>query len=132
MTRRGVLPWIAAAALLGASGCGSDDDDNAQAPTVTVTVPAAGPATTTADVATTTTTAAGDDAPENELSPEGRAVLAATEDLAADVSKTAEEFTAGRIDDDEAMARLESRVIARPICATVPRSCPPPTAPAGG
>jgi hypothetical protein len=107
MTRRGVLPWIAATALLGVAGCGSDDDDNAQAPTVTVTVPAAGPATTTTDEATTTTTAAGDDAPEDELSPEGRAVLAATEDLAADVSKTAEEFTAGRIDDDEAMARLE-------------------------
>jgi len=56
---------------------------------------------------TTTTTADGDDTPDNELSPEGRAVLAATEDLAADVSETAEDFTEGRIDDDEAMARLE-------------------------
>ena len=108
MTRRGVLPWIAAAALLGVAGCGSDDDDDdAQAPTVTTTVPAVAQDTTTTDEATTTTTADAGDRPENELSPEGRAVLAATEDLAADVSATAEEFTAGRIDDDEAMARLE-------------------------
>jgi len=106
MRRRRVLPWIAAAALLGVAGCGSDDNDD-QATTVTVTVPAGGQATTTTEGATTTTTAAGDDAPEDELSPEGRAVLAATEDLAGDVSATAEEFTAGRIDDDEAMARLE-------------------------
>lgn len=106
MRPRRVLPWIAAAALLGAAGCGSDDDDEPAA-TVTVTVPAGGQAATTTEDATTTTTAAGDDAPEDELSPEGRAVLAATEDLAADVSETAEEFVAGRIDDDEAMVRLE-------------------------
>ncbi|MDP1850501.1 MAG: hypothetical protein Q8K79_22110 [Solirubrobacteraceae bacterium] len=107
MRRRRVLPWIAAAALLGAAGCGSDDNDDEQAATATTTVPAVGQATTTTDDATTPATAAGDDAPADELSPEGRAVLAATEDLAADVSETAEEFTAGRIDDDEAMARLE-------------------------
>ena len=108
MRRRGILPWIAAAALLGAAGCGSDDDDDERAATVTATVPAAGqPTTTTTDDATTTTTAEAGDRPENELSPEGRAVLAATEDLATDVSETAEEFIAGRIDDDEAMARLE-------------------------
>ena len=75
---------------------------------MTATVPAAGqPTTTTTDDATTTTTAEAGDRPENELSPEGRAVLAATEDLATDVSETAEEFIAGRIDDDEAVARLE-------------------------
>ena len=34
-------------------------------------------------------------------------MLAATEDLAADVSETAQEFARGDIDDDEAMARLE-------------------------
>ena len=107
MTRRGVLPWIAAAALLGVAGCGSDDDDNAQAPTVTVTVPAAGRDDDDHRRGHDDHDRCRRRAPENELSPEGRAVLAATEDLAADVSKTAEEFTAGRIDDDEAMARLE-------------------------
>ena len=107
MRRRRVLPWIAAAALLGVAGCGSDDNDDEPAATATTTVPAVGQGTATTGDATTSTTADADDTPENELSPEGRAVLAATEDLAGDVSQTAEEFAAGRIDDDEAMARLE-------------------------
>lgn len=102
--RRRALPWLAAAALLGAAGCGSDDEDE-QAATATETTPPAGQVTTTTEDRTETTAGgAGDD---GELSPEGRAVLAATQDLAADISETAEEFAKGDIDDDEAMARLE-------------------------
>lgn len=104
MTPR-ILPWIAAAALLGAAGCGSDDDDNEQA--ATATTPAVGQATTTTEPRVQTTTVEDDRADGSELSPEGRAVLAATEDLAADVSETAQEFAEGSIDDEEAMARLE-------------------------
>lgn len=104
MTPR-ILPWIAAAALLSAAGCGSDDDDNAQP--ATATTPAVGQATTTTEDRAQTTTVEDDSGDGSELSPEGRAVLAATEDLAADVSETAQEFAAGSIDDEEAMARLE-------------------------
>jgi hypothetical protein len=98
-----MLPLIAAAMLLGIAGCGSDDDDQA------ATTPAVGQVTTTedrGDTATTTSTtgAAGD---SDELSPQARAVLAETQDLAADVSAVAEDFAEGRIDDEEAMARLE-------------------------
>ena len=110
--RSRVLPWIAAAALLSAAGCGSDDDDNAQP--ATATTPAAEQATTTTEdraqttpVEDETTTVEDDSADGSELSPEGRAVLAATEDLAADVSETAQAFAEGSIDDEEAMARLE-------------------------
>ena len=106
--RRRILPWIAAATLLSAAGCGSDDDDE---PTATATTPGVGQVTTTTEDRTQTTTVETDTEAEagdgGELSPEGRAVLAATQDLAADVSETAEEFADGRIDDDEAMARLE-------------------------
>ena len=99
---------MAAAVLLIAAGCGSDNEaDDEQAATATtpvggeITEPArdAGAGTDT----TETTTAASD----GELSPEGRAVLDATQDLAADVSETAEQFARGRLDEDEAMARLE-------------------------
>lgn len=104
MTTR-ILPWIAAAALLGAVGCGSDDEDNEQA--ATATTPAVGQATATTEDRVQTTTVEDDAADGSELSPEGRAVLAATEDLAADVSQTAQEFAEGSIDGEEAMARLE-------------------------
>lgn len=104
MTRR-ILPWIAAAALLSAAGCGSDDEDNEQA--ATATTPAVGQVTTTTEDRAQTTTVEDARADGGELSPEGRAVLAATEDLAADVSETAREFADGSIDDEEAMARLE-------------------------
>ena len=103
--RRRTLPWIAAAALLSAAGCGSDDEDNEQA--ATATTPAGGQATTTTEDRAQTTTVEDESTDGSELSPEGRAVLAATEDLAADVSETAQEFTEGSIDDEEAMARLE-------------------------
>lgn len=96
---------IAAAALFGVAGCGSDDDDNEAA---TATTPAVGQATTTTPAQPTETTAGASDADDgSELSAEGRAVLAATQDLAADVSGTAEEFAKGEIDDEEATARLE-------------------------
>jgi chromosome segregation ATPase len=105
MTRR-ILPWIAAAALVSAAGCGSDDEDNE--PAATTTAPAVGQATTTTEDPVPTTVADDDDdADGGELSPEGRAVLAATEDLAGDVSETAQEFAEGSIDDEEATARLE-------------------------
>lgn len=94
---------IAAAALLGGAGCGSDDGADDQAATTTAPggqVTATTPERTTTQ--TTTETAAG-----GELSPEGRAVLDATQDLAADVSETAQEFGRGRIDEAEARARLE-------------------------
>jgi hypothetical protein len=96
---------IAAAALLGATGCGSDDDDEQAA---TTTTPAAGAQTTTTDTRSTTTqTTTASSADGERLSPEGRAVLDASQDLAADVSETAQEFARGRIDEDEAVARLE-------------------------
>ena len=103
--KRRILPWIAAAALFGAAGCGSDDEDNEQA--ATATTPAAGQATTTAEDRAQTTTVGDDSADGDELSPEGRAVLVATEDLAADVSETAQEFADGTTEEEEAIARLE-------------------------
>lgn len=101
MTNRASV--LASAALLGLAGCGSDDggSDEQQA---TATTPAAGQVTTTDGRSPTTTDA---QARDGRLSPEGRAVLDATQDLAVDVSETADEFARGRIDDDEAMARLE-------------------------
>jgi len=103
--RQRVLPLIAAAALMGVAGCGSDDDDNEAA---TTTTPAVGQATTTTPEEPTETTAGASDVDDDsELSAEGRAVLAATQDLAADVSRTAEAFAQGDIDDEEAVARLE-------------------------
>ncbi len=104
--RQRILPLIAAAALLGVAGCGSDDDDNEAS---TSTAPAVGqPTTTTAPPTETTADASDVDGDsDSELSAEGRAVLAATQDLAADVSETAEAFAKGDIDDEEAMARLE-------------------------
>ena len=102
--RHRILPWIAAAVLLSTAGCGSDNDDDEQA--ATATTPAREQTTTTTESGprSTTTTAGGAGV---ELSADGRAVLAATQDLAADVSETAEQYAEGRIDDDEAMARLE-------------------------
>ncbi len=99
--RTRILTVIAAAALLGVAGCGSDDDDDKAA---TVTTPAAGTATAT-DPAPTTATQTGSSG--DALSPEGRAVLDASQDLAADVSQTVEDFARGRIEQDEAIARLE-------------------------
>lgn len=105
--RHRIITFIAAAALLGAAGCGADDDDDQAA---TATTPAAGEVTATIPTTTQTTpedpttTVTGSD---GELSPEGRAVLDASQDLAADVSETAQEFARGRIEQDEAMARLE-------------------------
>ena len=101
---------MAAAVLLIAAGCGDDNDaDDEQA--ATATAPAAGEVTEPARDAgvgtDTTDTEATTAARDGELSPEGRAVLDATQDLAADVSETAEEFGRGRIDQDEATARLE-------------------------
>ena len=103
-----MLPVIAAATLLGVGGCGSDDDDEQAA---TTTTPAAGQVTTTSEDRSSTTADRGRDGRDGDgdaqLSAQGRAVLAATEDLAADVSETAEAFAKGDIDDEEAMARLE-------------------------
>lgn len=107
--RHRILTLIAAAALLSAAGCGSDDDDQAATTTtpaggeVTTTTPDRIPTTTTTTPATTTDDAGADE----ELSARARAVLAETQDLAADVSRAAEEFARGSIDEDEAMARLE-------------------------
>jgi len=104
--RQRILPCIAAALLLSFAGCGSDDDDADSA--ATATTPAGGqvPTTTTTTTTTagseTTTAAAGD-----QLSAEGRAIFDASQDLAADVTETAEQFADGRIDDEEATARLE-------------------------
>ena len=102
-----MLPVIAAATLLGVAGCGSDDDERA----ATTTTPAAGQATlTTQEPAKAAPADVGSDGSgdgDAQLSAEGRAVLAATQDLAADVSETAEEFAKGDIDAQEAMARLE-------------------------
>jgi hypothetical protein len=105
--RHRILTLIAGAALLSAAGCGSDNDDGEHA--ATATTPAVGQATTMADATTATTEADSESAARGgrELSPEGRAVLAETQDLAGDVSQTAEDFAEGRIDDDEAKARLE-------------------------
>lgn len=103
-----IITFIAAAALLGAAGCGSDDDDDQAATATTPTVPevtATTPTTTEPAVGSPTTTVT--ESEEGELSPEGRAVLDASQDLAADVSETAEGFVRGSIDQDEAMARLE-------------------------
>ncbi len=94
------LILIAAATALGVAGCGSDDDDNDRAATATtpaITQPAATP---TPDPATTST---GDD---EQLSPESRALLAASQDLAADVGTTATDLQKGRLDSDEATARF--------------------------
>lgn len=102
--RRPLIAAIAAGALLGA-GCGSDDesDDNR----ATTTTPAGGQVTATTEVPTTTPTTTATTADGDQLSPEGRAVLDATQDLADDVSETGEEFVRGRIEQDEAVARLD-------------------------
>lgn len=104
-----IITFIAAAALLGAAGCGSDDEDDQAA---TTTTPAAGevattPTTPTPEVTTETGQTTTATASDVRLSPEGRAVLDASQDLAADVSETAEQFARDRIDEDEALARLE-------------------------
>ena len=98
--RHSIIILIACAALLPAAGCGSDDGDDERA----ATTPAGGPPTTTGQANDAPTSTAEDNA---TLSPQGRAVLAASEDLAVDVSETAEDFVRGRIDADEAKARLE-------------------------
>lgn len=102
-----IITLIAAAALLGAAGCGDDDDDQAATATTPAVpeVTATTPTTTEPAVGSPTTTVT--ESEEGELSPEGRAVLDASQDLAADVSETAEGFARGSIDQDEAMARLE-------------------------
>lgn len=103
--RRAIISCISAAALLGAAGCGSDNDaDGEQAATATITTPAGGQVTTTSDERSQTTTEAGG---SGRLSPQGRAVLASAQDLAADVGATAQEYARGRIEKGEAMARLE-------------------------
>ncbi len=95
------LTLIVAAVTLGIAGCGSDDDDNDTA--ATATVPAiTQPAETPSDTSTATT-ATGDD---EQLSPESRALLAASQDLAADVSNIATDFQKGRLDGDEATAQF--------------------------
>jgi CHASE3 domain sensor protein len=101
--RHRIASLVAAAALLGAAGCGSDDGADEQA--ATTTTPAADQATTTTGATSPTTTETGERG--GRLSPEGRAVLAATQDLAADVSETAEDFARGRIDEQEARAQME-------------------------
>lgn len=100
-----ITSLIATVALLGAAGCGSDDDAADGDRAATTTTPAAGQVTTaTTEQATPTTTA---EEADGELSPRGRAVLAASQDLAADVGETAREFARGRIEQEEAIARLE-------------------------
>lgn len=103
--RHAIITCISAAALLGAAGCGSDNgaEDNKQAATATATTGGQKTATTDERAQSTTTTAGR----SGRLSPQGRAVLTATQDLAADVGETAKEFARGRIEKDEAMARLE-------------------------
>ncbi len=98
--RLSIIILIVCAALLPAAGCGSEDggDDERAA-----TTPAGGQPTTTDEASEPATGTSEVDA---SLSPEGRAVLAASQDLAADVSETAEDFVRGRIEADEAMARL--------------------------
>ena len=99
--RRPLMVVMAAAALVGA-GCGSDDEPyNEQAP-----APPGVQTTATTEAPTITPTPTRTTA-DGELSPEGRAVLDASQDLAADVSETAEDFARGRIDQDEAVARLD-------------------------
>jgi len=103
--RQRILPCIGAVLLLSVAGCGSDDEADSAA---TSTTPAAGQATTTTTTTTTvegsetTTAAAGD-----QLSAEGRAIFDASQDLAADVTETAEQFAGGSIDGEEATARLD-------------------------
>ena len=100
------LTLIAAAALtsLGVAGCGSDDDNDR---TATATTPAITQSTIATDTPTpdtsTATTATGND---EQLSPESRALLAASQDLAADISNTAKDLQQGRLDSDEATARF--------------------------
>jgi CHASE3 domain sensor protein len=92
---------VSSAVLLAASGCGSDD--SARNDQATTTTPGGAEVTTTDERSRTTETGGRG----GRLSAEGRAVLDATQDLAVDVSETADEFARGRIDEDEAMARLE-------------------------
>jgi hypothetical protein len=101
--RHGIITLISAVALTGAAGCGSDNGAGGEQ-AATATTPRSGQETTT-DERTHTTTDAG--ARGGRLSPEGRAVLAAAQDLAADVSATAEDLARGRIERDEARVRLE-------------------------
>lgn len=106
--RHALITFIATVALVGVAGCGSDNDDAADQATTTTT--GGGQVTATTDTPTitqTTTTTTEATTGGDQLSPQGRAVLDASQDLAADVSTTGEEFARGRIDEDEAMARLE-------------------------
>ncbi len=101
--RNRVLVFISAAVLFAVAGCGSDDSaSDEQAATTTTSGAAQGTTTEQRSPATTDTDGRG-----GRLSAEGRAVLDATQDLAADVGETADELVRGRIDEDEAMARLE-------------------------
>ena len=101
--RRPLIALIATAALVGA-GCGSNDESDDNRATTT---PAGGQVTATTEAPTTTQTTTATTAGSEQLSPEGRAVLDATQDLADDVSETGEEFVRGRIEQDEAVARLD-------------------------
>lgn len=102
------MTFIATAALLGAAGCGADNDGEDEQAATTAAGGQATATATTGDRGDTTTEPAIDAGePDGQLSAKGRAVLAATQDLAADVSDTAEEFARGRIDEDEARAQLE-------------------------
>jgi hypothetical protein len=105
MTSR-TLSLITAAALLGAAGCGSDDEPEGRAATTSTSAGAQATATTDDPTTTTRDTRPGSSA-DGQLSPRGRAILDATQDLAADVSETAQEFARGRVTEDEAVARLE-------------------------
>ncbi len=98
------LTLIAAAAAFGVAGCGSDDDNDraATATTPAITQPTVTTATPTPDTSTSATST-GDDA---QLSPDSRALLAASQDLAADISDTAKDLQQGRLDSDEATARF--------------------------
>ena len=100
---RPLIALIATGALL-VAGCGSDDEADDDRATTT---PAGGPVTTTTEPPPTTPTTTATTADGERLSAEGRAVLDATQDLADDVSETGEEFVRGRIEQDEAVARLD-------------------------
>lgn len=106
MTRPLIAVVVTGALLV--AGCGSDDDPDQDRATTTpaggqVTATTAAPTTTQTTIQTTTAATAD----SYRLSPEGRAVLDATQDLADDVSETGEEFVRGRIEQDEAVARLD-------------------------
>ena len=99
-----LFPLIAATATLGVAGCGSDADDDRAA---TATQPAITQPSVTTDTpepdTSTATTATSDD---EQLSPESRALLAASQDLAADIATTAKDLQDDRLDSDEATAQF--------------------------